>query len=302
MDVLGIGYSAIDYIFLVPRYPAINEKLEYIEFEIQGGGPVATALVTLSRLGKSTSYIGCIGDDWNGDFIKREFIRENVKIQNLVAQKNKRSPLSIIIVDKNSGKRTILWSRKELDPYDEKLIKEDLLDGVKVLHLDGFEIETALKAVFFARKRNIPVVVDAGSVKKGMDMLLENSDYFVSSSVFARNFTGEKDKTRALMKLYKINKRCVVITYGEKGSIGIKNNKMVEMPAFKVDVKDTTGAGDVYHGGFIYGVLQNWGLKKTMIFASAISALKCMHLGGRKGIPDITRVNSFLKERRNHIR
>ncbi len=302
MDVLGIGYSAIDYIFLVPRYPAINEKLEYIEFEIQGGGPVATALVTLSRLGKSTSYIGCIGDDWNGDFIKREFIRENVKIQNLVVQKNKRSPLSIIIVDKNSGKRTILWSRKELDPYDEKLIKENLFDGVKVLHLDGFEIETALKAIFFARKRNIPVVVDAGGVKKGMDMLLENSDYFVASSVFARDFTGEKDKTRALMKLYKINKRCVVITYGEKGSIGIKNNKMVEVPAFKVDVKDTTGAGDVYHGGFIYGVLQNWGLKKTMIFASAISALKCMQLGGRKGIPDITRVNSFLKEHRNHIR
>jgi len=296
MDVIGIGYAAIDYLFVVPRYPLIDEKLEYKDFSIQGGGPAATALVAVTRLGGSASYIGCIGNDDSGDFIIREFEKENVSIEHLIRENKKSSPLSVIMVDERTGKRTILWKRRQLKPYPADLITEKMFKKCKVLHLDGFEPEAALKAVTLAKGKGITIVVDAGSVKEGMEILLKESDYFVASSVFSENYTKEPDRLKALYKLYDENRKCVVVTYGEEGSIGIIHDRLVRIPAYKVSVKDTTGAGDVFHGAFIYGVLQQWELEKTMRFASATSALKCMHLGGREGIPNLEQVNSFLKK------
>jgi len=301
MDVLGIGYAAIDYLFVVPRFPHLDEKLEYTDFSIQGGGPAATALVTLARLGVKVSYAGCIGDDKEGDFIAGEFEKEHVDTTHLIRQKNKSSPFSFIMVDAQTGKRTILWRRKQLDPYPEKLINEAMLKRCKILHLDGFEPEAAMKAVKLARKNNVTVVVDGGSVKEGSEMLLKESDYFVASEVFSRTYTGEEDKIKALKSLYKENKRCVVITFGEEGSVGIRRGKILEIPAYKVNVNDTTGAGDVYHGAFVYGILQGWDLKKKMKFASAVAAIKCMFLGGREGIPGLGKALDFIKSQSNLI-
>lgn len=292
---MGLGQCCIDYLGAVEHYPDVNEKEEVNNLTIQGGGPVATAMVTLSRLGASTAFIGKISDDYFGDLIKDGLTSESVNIDHLIVEKGKKSQFAFIVIEKETGKRTVLWSRATVTPLRSEEINRDVINSAKVLLLDGLMKESSMVAAEYARAARVKIVVDAGSMREGALALVSLSDYFIASDDFAKQFTRADDPKAAAIELLGLGAKTVIVTLGEKGSICVTHERVFYQPAFKVKAVDTTGCGDVFHGAFIFGLLQKWDLNETIRFASATAALKCREIGGRTAIPDLREVEEFME-------
>ena len=295
-DVVGLGQCCIDYLGVVGQYPDINEKSEIRDLTVQGGGPVATAMVTLARLGARTAFVGKISDDYFGDLIKESLTSEFVNIDSIIVEKDKRSQFAFITIEKETGKRTIFWSKATVTPLRPDEVNRNLISTAKILLLDGLMKEGSLEAAKHARDAGVTVVIDAGSMREGSLELIKMSDYFIASEDFARQYYNGNDPKAAAMDLLELGAETVIVTLGEKGSISVSRKSYLYQPSFKVKAVDTTGCGDVFHGAFIFGLLQRWDLNKIMRFASATAALKCREIGGRTAIPDLREVEEFLEE------
>lgn len=294
-DVVGLGQCSVDYLGRVETYPGVNMKIELADLTIQGGGPVATALVTLSRLGISPSFIGKISDDYFGNLIQDGLREERVNIDHLIVEKGKRSQCAFIPIEKKSGERTIFWSKATVSPLSPEEVNKDVIRRARVLHLDERMIEGALSAAKCARDAGVLVVVDAGSFREGSLQVAGLADYYIASEDFVRQFYQRDAAEEAARELLKLGPKAVIVTFGDKGSLTVTNRGFFYLPAFQVKAVDTTGCGDVFHGAFIYCLLQNWELKKSVQFASATAALKCRSVGGRTAIPNLQEVNEFLE-------
>lgn len=299
MNVVGLGQCALDYLFVVDSIPLPDTKKEVIEWTVCGGGPVATALVSLSRLGVICSFNGVIGDDESGKKIEESLKIENVNIQGLLKRPKSNSQVAFIVVEKESGKRTIFWKRPSGKPLRPAEIPDSFLDNVDFLLLDGLMAEASIYAAKKSREKNIPIMLDAGKIREGMIELAAMCDYIVASEEFGKELIGEDyanafDPEKALLHMKSFGAKASTITLGDKGSITLAGDEIFHIPAFKVDVVDTTGAGDIFHGGYIYGLLQKWGIKDVVRFATAFASLKCRKLGGREGIPSLEEVEALI--------
>lgn len=296
MKVVGLGQCSLDYITLVDNFPVEDTKQEVLDFVVQGGGPVATALVTLSRLGVKASMIGRVSDDRAGDEIRRGLREEGVDTKGLLVREGGKSQLAFIMVNSEKGTRTICWQRPTVPAVNPREIDPALFKNATFLMLDGLMAEASYHAASVASKRNIPIMLDAGRMRPGMLKLAYMSDYVVCSEEFV---SGMKLSLKeAFKKLSGGKAKAVTITLGDKGSFTWHEGKIFMQKAFRVKTVDTTGAGDVFHGAYAYGVLQGWNMKKTVEFASLVAAMKCRKLGGRTGIPTLQEAMRFLKEMR----
>ncbi|MFQ5586506.1 MAG: carbohydrate kinase family protein [Thermodesulfobacteriota bacterium] len=294
MKVAGLGQCSLDYLIVVDDYPREDTKKEIIDWTVQGGGPVATALVALSRLGVGTTFMGLVSDDEAGKIIERRLANEKVDVKDILVRKGGRSQTAFITINREGGTRTILWQRPTVKVIRPSEVKRSLLKGAGLLLLDGLFAEASIKAAEMAKAMEIPVMIDAGRMREGMEELLRHSDYIVASEEFGREFSDTTERT--LRKLMKFQPEAATITLGERGSMTIFRGGIFHQPAFDVDVVDTTGAGDVFHGGYIYGLLKEWEIEKTVRFASAFAGLKCRKLGGRSGIPTLQETMQFMEE------
>jgi sulfofructose kinase len=304
MRVTGIGQCSWDYIGIVDSFPSPDTKVEMNDWQEQGGGPVATALVALARLGVSCRFCGIVGDDTRGGLIRESLHEEGVDTEGLLIRRGTSSQLAFIAVEKHGGKRTIFWKRPSGKPLRKEELGCNFLEGTDFLHLDGLMDDVLLYAAREARKRSIPVMVDAGRMRPGMLELARNCDYVVASERFARDIKPdwEADTEAFGLQLNRLGLNNVTITLGERGSVTFLDTGIKRIPAFKVQAIDTTGAGDVFHGGFIFGLLKGWSIEDTVCFASATAALKCIKVGGRAGIPTLDETMAFLTERGVAIR
>jgi sulfofructose kinase len=293
-DVVGVGYTAADFLGTVPHFPRPNTKLELTTFRREGGGPTATAMVTVARLGGSACFIGKMGDDDLGSYMRRELEREGVDTSSVRIEGGASSQLAIIMVDATSGDRTILWTRGTLAHLKPEEIERDWITAGKVLHLDTHELPVARQAAGWAREARMKVVVDAGTPREGTEDLVPLVDYLICSERFPRDFTGIENPLDAARKLLEMGPPVVVTTLGPRGAFAATKAGELVSPGFMVPVVDTTGAGDVFHGAFSYGITQGWEIPRTLDFANAAAALKCRALGGRQGIPRREEVDSFL--------
>ncbi|HBG46863.1 MAG TPA: carbohydrate kinase [Deltaproteobacteria bacterium] len=294
MKVVGLGQCSIDYIALVDGYPEEDTKKEVLGFVMQGGGPAATALVALSRLGVKTSIIGRVSDDRAGSLIRSGLKEEGVDVKGLITREGGSSQQAFITVSRKNGTRTILWQRPTVKPVAPGEVEPSFLKGADFLLLDGLMLEASYRGAEIASKMDIPIMLDAGSLRPGMLKLASMCDYVVCSERFISGLgLSLKD---ALKKLAKGRTRAVTVTFGDKGSFTYHNGRVFLQKAFKVKTLDTTGAGDVFHGAYVYALLQGWDLKRTVRFASAVAAMKCTELGGRAGIPDLPEALKFLEE------
>lgn len=292
--VAGLGQCSIDHIALVDRFPAANSKKEVLQWTIEGGGPVATALVTLARLGVEVSFIGQVSDDVAGGVIREGLVNEKVNVDHLVTRPGITSQTAFIIVERSTGMRTICWARPGGAPLTPKEIDADTIKRAGFLLLDGLMAEASLYAAGIAREAGVPVMLDAGRLREGMSELIPLCDYVVGSEEFSLDLTGG-DHRWALKKVREMGPKTVTITLGVKGSYTLAAETMFHQAAFPVEVIDTTGAGDVFHGAYIYGLLQRWDINRTVRFASAVAALKCRGLGGRRAIPSLEETLEFLE-------
>lgn len=297
-DVVGLGCACLDFLGIVPHLPDQDDQVWMSDSTQQGGGMVSTALVTLSMLGVSTAFAGKVGNDMAGRAVKEEFDLYGVDSDQLVVERGATTPVSMILVDESTGQRTIMagGTTVELSPSE---VPGGMIADAKYLHLDTTGRQAALAAAEIARSAGVPVVLDADSLSRPHDIedLLRATDYLIASRVFAEALTGLADPAQAAKSLSSRGSSVVIVTLGEQGSLTLAGGRTFHTPAFPVEVVDTTGAGDVYHGAYIFGLLQEWHLEKTAVFSSAVAALSCTRLGGRTGIPDLRSVLDFLRDR-----
>ncbi|UCF87631.1 MAG: hypothetical protein JSV71_02675, partial [Nitrospiraceae bacterium] len=291
---------SLDYLFVIDEFPLPDTKKEVHSWTACGGGPVATALVTLSLLGISCMFYGVIGDDESGRKIEESLRAENMEVRGLMKRPHSRSQTAFIAVEKMSGKRTIFWKRPSGESLKPEEISEGFLENADFLLLDGLMIEASLFAAALAKKRNIPVILDAGRVRERVLELALLCDYIVASEEFAIEFNQESGARlerpdEALSRMKSFGAKACTITLGDRGSITMADDKVFHTPAFRVNVVDTTGSGDVFHGGYIYGLLKDWNIEDVVQFATACASLKCRQLGGRAGIPTLEEVKTLLR-------
>ena len=298
-DVVGLGCACVDFLGVVPYMPGLDDEIQMLAASRQGGGEVATALVALARLGSTASYVGRIGDDPSGDLITTEFEQYGVDTSHLLVERGATSQTSIVLVDDESGKRTILgvpFTASEIAPDQ---IRPGFVEKARYLLLDGTARQAALEAARRARSAGVPVVLDADllALDSEIEVLLDLTDILIPSKSFSQRFTGTENVEKAIETFRTFGASIVLITLGEDGCVCHADGDTFHTPVFEVEVVDTTGAGDVFHGAFVRGLLEDWELAQTVEFAAAVAALKCGKLGGRTGIPTAGEAASFLASR-----
>ena len=297
IQVVGLGQACLDYLGRLDVYPAEDDKRELIDLHIQCGGPASTALVTLSRLGIKTSFLGSISDDPFGIEIVKGLKEDKVDSTFLKVYPGHTSQFAFIAVTKESGNRTIFWHRGTVPHLKKEDVDLTPFTNAEILHIDGLMIEGSIEAVKQAKKMGIKVVMDAGTMRDGSLDLVSMVDVLIASERFADPLMGDKASPEiALKKLHELGPETVILTLGSKGSIGMSEGEINLQRIFPINAVDTTGAGDVYHGAYIYGMLQSWDMKECMRFASAASAIKCGKIGARKGIAGLQEVREFMNK------
>ncbi|HEX7550329.1 MAG TPA: PfkB family carbohydrate kinase [Candidatus Methylomirabilis sp.] len=296
-DVVGVGVNVIDYLFRIPHFPEPNTKMDALGATIQGGGLTATAMVACARLDLRTRYIGKFGDNEIGRMARQELLAEGLDLAGSVVAEGVPNRFCVVLVEEGSGHRTIVRQRDPriwLTPAE--LTREAVCAG-RSLHLDGHEGDAALQAARWAKQAGVLVSVDAEEPTQHREELFPLADVLIVSQRFARGLTGKTAPADILQALARFGPACVGLTLGEAGSALLYRGRLVDAPGFPVEVVDTTGAGDVFHGAFLYGLLQGWDARDILVFANAVSALKCTRLGGRSGIPRVDDVHAFLRAR-----
>jgi len=217
-----------------------------------------------------------------------------VDISSVTIEPGATNQFATILVDGSTGDRTILWNRDDRLMYHEgELRKEEVCCG-RLLHLDGHDIRAAIQCMRWAKEEGIPTVADLDKVEPFTSELIGEVDFLITSSRFPMLYTGISDQREALLELQKHTHGFLCTTLGHSGAMALVNGEFLYAEGFKVKAVDTTGAGDVFHGGFIYGLLQNWEVEKMLRFANAVAAIKCLDLGGRRGIPSLEKTQSFM--------
>jgi ribokinase len=291
-QVYGLGQCCLDYIGKVDSYPPPDVKCEFTDMVIEGGGPVATALVALARWGVSCTFVGVLGDDQFGSIIQGTLEQDGVDTSAIIVRERSASQFAFILAEPGVGRRTIFWRRPTGAPPSPHELDSSAIRQVEVFHTDGLFMEASLAGAKTAKEAGVKVVVDAGSFREGMLDLAQVSDYFLASETFSHGLVGEGRPLDACRKLAEFGPRVVGVTLGERGYVALAGGKIIERPAYQVEAVDTTGCGDVFHAGFTYGLLRGWQVDKCLDFGAWAAAEVSLELGGRAGIPPIAQVRN----------
>lgn len=296
VDVLCVGHASYDLIFTVDYHPKSDEKVFANDFLACGGGPAANAAVQIARLGGTTAFAGYLGKDLYGEKHLQELIDSGVDVS-LIIRSNLPTPLSTILVKPN-GERCLINYKGQTQPLLENTIDFSHIYP-KVILLDGHEPNISLPLAEYAKNAKIPIVLDAGSLNASTYALLSKVDYAVCSEKFALQLAGNVEE--ALNHISDLAPTAV-ITLGEKGLIWKKGNKQDKLSALPIDVVDTTGAGDAFHGAFAYGVALNKDWEELLLFSSVAGSLCCQKMGARLGLANLAEINSVCAHAQGDVR
>lgn len=289
VDVLCAGFACHDLVFDVEHQPGPDEKLKALALVNCGGGLASNAAVTAARLGCQTAFVGYLGADVYGDLHLAELQADQVNTA-WVVRGNEPTPLSAIIV-KPDGQRTIINHRGDSEAACTRRFDFTQLTTKSIL-IDGHQFALALELIDYAKAKQVPVVIDADTLRPQITQLVGLVDFVVASADFACAYGGGS-AAAGLSALAAVAPN-VVVTLGEHGLIWQRGETRGELPAFPVPVVDTTGAGDAFHGAFAAGLALGMAWPELLRYASAVGALCCTQMGGRVGIPTASEVTAFL--------
>jgi sugar/nucleoside kinase (ribokinase family) len=291
--VVGVGLATVDLLCVVPRVE--RRLVEVSVFSMQGGGSATNILAVLSTLGVRGRYFGRVGDDEFGRFIVRSLQGLQIDTSVLSIEKGKVSPVSVIEIDELSHKRKILLSRGNVAALSTRDLPDRLLDGARLLCIDGSQPALQAAVAEKARAKGVTVLLNASQLSGGMGELLTLSDIVVGSERFANEIAPSEELADSLREITRLGPRIAVITMGEAGAVALEGTKLVQQDAIDVFVEDTTGAGDAFCGAFAYAQLKDWPLERALPFANAAAGLACRSLGSRSGLPTVDEVTDAVK-------
>lgn len=285
VDVTGLGLNATDTVVTVRAFPPLGGKERVISLSRQAGGQIATALVACQRLGLRTRYIGKVGDDEDGRFQLQSLRAESVDVRYTRVVRSAVSQFGLIVVDQATGERTVFWDRDARLAVSSSELRQEAICSARILHLDGCDVEACIRAARWARRAGIPVVADFDTAYKNVEKLFSLVDYLIASANFLPAVTGHNDPFRVLEYIAREYKTQVPgMTLGRDGALLYSAGKFYYSPGFVVETVDTTGAGDVFHGAFIFALLQGWPIERILDFSNAMAGLNCTRPGARGGI------------------
>ena len=297
-QITGIGANVFDTLYRLDSFPAEDTKQKACSVTESGGGPCGTGLVAAAKLGASCSYIGNCSDDRAGQFLRSDFEKYGVSTRCMTTVPDTSAFVSCIWLSDESASRTCVFHRGTvpgtvIGEKEAAAIRES-----QILMVDGNDLDAAVEGAKLAKESGTLVLYDAGGQYPNVDRLLKETDILIPSEEFALGHTGTHNVREAAEKLWQLySPRIIVITQGKKGGILYDGEKVLTYPAFPVDAVDTNGSGDVFHGAFAFALTQGFSYEKCCVFSSAVSALKCLQVGARTGVPSYTQTLSFLKER-----
>ena len=293
VDLVGVGLNATDTVIPLAHFPAPGSKSEYTERRTLLGGEVATASIACQSWGLRTRYVGRLGDDHAAKLHRSAFAKEGVEAQILTVP-GAHSPESLILVD-GTGERTVIChrdARLTLQPAD---LRRDWVTSARALLVDGYHTQAAITAATWAREAGIPVVADLDVIRPELHELLPLVDYALVSRDFPTGLTGETNLESAVRLMrQRYGCRLVGTTLGLDGVLTWDGETMLRIPAFRVKTVDTTGAGDLFHAGFLYGLLQGRDLRGQLDFGCAAAALNCTRTGARGCIASIEQIHALI--------
>ena len=292
MKVLCIGHATYDVVIPVDNYPVENTKNRVDNITYCGGGPSSNAAYLLGKWGIDTYFCGSVGNDYPARVIESELKRVNVNIDYIIKDKTYKTSKSYIIVNTTNASRTTL------SVNNDKYINEvDIKIKPDIILVDGHEAELA-KKIINANKDSI-VVIDAGRCTSDVIELCKLSDFIVCSKTFAQDYTNSDDVSVMLERLNNDFAGEVIITL-ESDGCAYYDNGVKKIKSIPVKAVDTTGAGDIFHGAFVYEIANNWDMYKILTFASVASGLSVTKLTGRKSVFPLNIVEDVYNELRRH--
>ncbi len=292
VDLVGVGLNATDTLIPLVTYPARGSKVEYRAAAVMPGGQTATTVVACQTWGLSTRYVGKLGDDDAARLHREAFARAGVEAQ-LIRVAGAVSPQSLILVDQG-GERTVLCRRDESMTLQPEELDRAWIVNARALHVDGYDTAAATVAARWARAAGIPVIADLDELYPGVEELIGNVDYLIASRDFPCRLMEESNLESALRRMQlRFGCRLTAATLGTEGVLAWDGERFHHEAAYRVPVVDTTGAGDIFHAGFIYGLLQEWPLDRQLDFACAAAAMNCMAPGARGGIQSIEAIEAL---------
>jgi len=295
-DAVGFGLNAVDHLIVVPEYPAFDTKIRLLEHKQSAGGQTATTMVSLRRLGLKTAYAGRFGSDPEGLFGFQTLKDDDVNVDFAEVVEGARNQIAFITIDARSGERTIVWDRDDRLAYKPEDAPAEFGSMGRVLHLDAHDPPACVRVAQAARKSGAVVSADIDNVYEGLPELLPLIDIMIGSKEFPRRVTGITDERAALVEL-KARYGCALVgmTIGAAGAVVYGDGSFIESPGFAAPggCRDTTGAGDAFHGGFLYGLLTGEDIETSLKLGNAVAAIKCSALGARTALPTKSELNEF---------
>lgn len=294
-QIAGADDPCVDFAVAVPTFPEPNGTMRMTGASWQGGGKVATGMVASARLGAKCAILGAVGDDNYGKFCIEDFKAHHVDVSHFEVQEGKTTSLSVVISNKQSQERSIVYDpgTAQMPNLVEKYA--DVLEDCEYFFVSSLD-DVVQAAAKHAKAAGAKIFIDADSHSEELESFLPEIDVFVGSEfVYGAMFGDDKNYEANCAKVRARGPKIVVFTFGGDGCVGLCDEGYFTLPAFRVDVVDTVGAGDVFHGAFVAGLLQGWSVKDICRFASAVSAIKITRQGGRAGIPDMKTVQHFLE-------
>ncbi len=298
-DAVGFGLNSVDLLVVVEQHPSPGTKQRLRQFARLPGGQAATAMVTCARLGWRARYIGRFGDDEHGRLGRRSLVEEGVDVTAAETVPGASNQFAVILVDGRSGERTILWDRDPRLHIAPEDVPETAVASGRILLVDCHETAAATHAARIARGAGMPTVIDVERVRPGIEELLAQIDIIIAAREFPGEWTGQSLGTALHTLAREFPAALVCATLGAEGSLAVCQGREIRTPGFRVPVVDTTGAGDVFRGGFIAAWLKEEGeaeVEDVLRYANAAAALKCRALGARQGIPRAPEVDALLRQ------
>jgi len=296
VDVVGVGLNALDTIICVPRLPGLDSKMELLSAHISAGGQVASAMVACSLWGLRSRYVGSVGEDHAASLHRREFDRHGVEAH-LFAVQGCQSQFAYILVDQASGERSILWKRDARLALQPESLRREWITDARALLVDGHDAPAAATAARWAREAGIPVVADLDNIYAGAESLLDNVDYLFASRDFPERLIGTGDLLDSLPQIAaRFGCHVSAATLGRHDVLAYSEGRFSYCPGFRVATVDTTGAGDIFHAGVVYAVLQGWPLSRILDFSCAAAALNCTAIGARGAIRPFAEIERLISQ------
>ncbi|MCG6892175.1 MAG: carbohydrate kinase family protein [Desulfobacteraceae bacterium] len=286
-EVLVVGRSCMDIVLVVDGYPPEDHKTAVRLRTIEGGGQGGTAACCVRRLGGSVAYIGKVGDDEAGSFCLERLQNFGVDTRGVERVRGGHTPVASIVVNAESGTRTIFYEPSDLPRIDATKVFSSKAAAKPIVLLDP-EVTYLAGDARSAAGSLYRLVYDCERQRPGLRDMMERADYFIPSEEFLSPENGFADNAPLAQRIRSLGRRVrgrLIVTCGARGAVVAGGDRLLEIEAPSVAVRDTIGAGDNFHAAFALAVHRGGTLLEAAKLAVAVASLSCTRYGGREGIP-----------------